>query len=247
MNAFQFYKVLELPFGSSLQEVKQAYKKLVKQWHPDLFLNAPPSQQSQAQEKITQINLAYKRLSIKLAKFPGGRPFNFKGTGGTAWNKDDSSRSPGPSASQAETPRENYPKQTINLSNGDVYEGQVLNGKMHGQGTYHFSNGDVYVGNFYMNGRQGKGIYTHSNGAKYVGDFKDGRPHGQGTYYYDNGDRYVGMFVEEEMHGHGTYEYDNGDRYTGQYKKGQPHGLGTYVTATGKQLVGTWENGQLMP
>ena len=68
MNVFQFYKVLGLPFGSSLQEVKQAYKKLVKEWHPDLFLGESAEKQSKAREKITQINLAYKKLSVILKK-----------------------------------------------------------------------------------------------------------------------------------------------------------------------------------
>jgi len=56
---------------------------------------------------------------------------------------------------------------TVELSathKGDVLEGEWLNGKLNGQGTY-----------FYLADNQFKG-------DKYVGEFKDGNMHGQGTY-----------------------------------------------------------------
>jgi curved DNA-binding protein CbpA len=42
---------------ASPSQIKQAYKSLVKKWHPDLFVNQP--QQVEAQEKIRLINEAY--------------------------------------------------------------------------------------------------------------------------------------------------------------------------------------------
>lgn len=57
-----FYQILEIKPAASQSEIKQAYKSLVKKWHPDLFFNNPKLQ-LQAQEKIKKINEAYKNLS----------------------------------------------------------------------------------------------------------------------------------------------------------------------------------------
>ncbi|BAY25876.1 dynamin family protein [Calothrix sp. NIES-2100] len=56
------YGILGLQPGVSLSEVKQAYKTLVKKWHPDLFVHQPQLQK-QAQEKMRLINEAYTILS----------------------------------------------------------------------------------------------------------------------------------------------------------------------------------------
>ncbi|HEY9798759.1 MAG TPA: dynamin family protein [Leptolyngbyaceae cyanobacterium] len=56
------YKILELQQGASFADVKQAYRNLVKKWHPDLFVGKPELQK-QAQEKMLLFNEAYKILS----------------------------------------------------------------------------------------------------------------------------------------------------------------------------------------
>ncbi|PAX60443.1 dynamin family protein [Brunnivagina elsteri] len=55
------YVVLGLKDGATMDEVKQAYKKLVKKWHPDLFVGKA-QQLQEAQEKMRQINEAYALL-----------------------------------------------------------------------------------------------------------------------------------------------------------------------------------------
>lgn len=57
-----FYEILEIKSGASKNEIKQAYKRLAKKWHPDLFFNKPKLQ-LQAQEKLKKIIEAYKKLS----------------------------------------------------------------------------------------------------------------------------------------------------------------------------------------
>lgn len=54
-----YYKILEIPFGSSQTDIKKAYKKLVHRYHPDLHLN----QQNLYEEKMKNINEAYEILS----------------------------------------------------------------------------------------------------------------------------------------------------------------------------------------
>ena len=54
------YEVLGLSPGASQEQVKQAYRQLVKTWHPDRFFN--PEDKQEAESKIKEINLAYKKL-----------------------------------------------------------------------------------------------------------------------------------------------------------------------------------------
>ncbi|MDD6796252.1 MAG: DnaJ domain-containing protein, partial [Clostridiaceae bacterium] len=54
------YEVLGLKPGASQEEIKSAYRKLVKQYHPDQFRDNPL--QELAQEKLSQINEAYNQL-----------------------------------------------------------------------------------------------------------------------------------------------------------------------------------------
>jgi hypothetical protein len=58
-----YYRTLGLAPGASLEEVKRAYRKLVKVWHPDRFAQAPHLQQH-ALEKMQSINHAYTRLQF---------------------------------------------------------------------------------------------------------------------------------------------------------------------------------------
>ncbi|MBI3989467.1 MAG: J domain-containing protein [candidate division NC10 bacterium] len=57
----QYYEILGLRLGASPEEVKHAYRDLVKVWHPDRFPNDPRLQQK-AQERLKEINNAYERL-----------------------------------------------------------------------------------------------------------------------------------------------------------------------------------------
>jgi len=51
-----YYKVLQIPDNSSLQEVKKAYRRLAKKYHPDV------SKEANAKEKFLRINEAYEFL-----------------------------------------------------------------------------------------------------------------------------------------------------------------------------------------
>lgn len=55
------YEVLGVKQGASQDEIKSAYRKLVKQYHPDQYVNNPL--QELAQQKLAEVNEAYKILS----------------------------------------------------------------------------------------------------------------------------------------------------------------------------------------
>ena len=65
-NLYDFnpFEVLGLKIGADAQEVRAAYRQLVKRCHPDQFQDA--AQQKAAQEKLIQLNLAYE-AALKLA------------------------------------------------------------------------------------------------------------------------------------------------------------------------------------
>lgn len=55
------YEVLEINEGASSAEVRAAYKKLVKKYHPDQYQNNPLS--DLADEKMKEINAAYDQIT----------------------------------------------------------------------------------------------------------------------------------------------------------------------------------------
>ncbi|MDG1147349.1 MAG: DnaJ domain-containing protein [Crocinitomicaceae bacterium] len=57
--------ILGLKAESNADEIKKAYRKMVKLHHPDKFENAPPQQIKIAQEKFIQIQHAYEILNEK--------------------------------------------------------------------------------------------------------------------------------------------------------------------------------------
>ncbi len=56
-----YYANLELPYGADLEAVKKAYRKLMKQYHPDKF-SSNPEKQRIATEITKGLNKAYQEL-----------------------------------------------------------------------------------------------------------------------------------------------------------------------------------------
>jgi len=55
------YAILGVGYGASADELKVAYRDLVREWHPDKHQH-DARKQVQAEEKLKQINVAYERL-----------------------------------------------------------------------------------------------------------------------------------------------------------------------------------------
>jgi curved DNA-binding protein CbpA len=62
------YKILGLEPGASQAQVKRTYRKLVKIWHPDRFVDQ--RQKQEAEEKIKSINAAYNKLKSESLSEP---------------------------------------------------------------------------------------------------------------------------------------------------------------------------------
>ena len=69
MNLYELdpFEILGLKIGADTESVRAAYRRLVKQCHPDQFQDA--QQQKTAQEKLIRLNLAYE-AALKLATRP---------------------------------------------------------------------------------------------------------------------------------------------------------------------------------
>lgn len=66
----------------------------------------------------------------------------------------------------------------ITYVNKDVYEGNFLNGKKHGQGTYHYKTGGKYKGEWIEDKKSGYGIMEFANKDKYEGYWLKGQRSG---------------------------------------------------------------------
>ena len=56
-----YYEVLEVPKTATADELKKAYRKMAKKYHPD----ANPNNKAEAEAKFKEVNEAYEVLSDK--------------------------------------------------------------------------------------------------------------------------------------------------------------------------------------
>jgi len=150
---------------------------------------------------------------------------------------------------------------------GNVYEGDYVNGKPHGKGKKTFTDGKVYEGDYDEGSESGKGKMTLLNGAVYEGDFMLGAPHGFGRskeengsvyhggwsngkksgrckYTFANGNVYEGNWEGEDANGKGKMTLKNGNVYEGDFVNGKPHGKGKATYPDGRVEKGKWKNGE---
>ncbi len=69
-----YYEVLRIPSTASINEIKNAYKRLVKKYHPDVY----EGNKLFAETKIKEINEAYETLSEKSKKAEYDAELNYK-------------------------------------------------------------------------------------------------------------------------------------------------------------------------
>ena len=124
------------------------------------------------------------------------------------------------------------------------YEGNLINGKKEGKGTYYYINGCKYEGYFKNDKKEGKGIFYYTNGDRYEGNFEEGNYEGKGIFYFSNGDRYEGNFEKNKYSGKGIYYYHNGDYFDGYWMDDKKCGEGIYHYKNGDKIIGKYYNGK---
>ena len=60
LSGRDFYKILEIPRSANAKQIKKAFRKLAKKYHPD---KNPEEKQKWAKEKFSEISNAYEVLS----------------------------------------------------------------------------------------------------------------------------------------------------------------------------------------
>jgi len=92
------------------------------------------------------------------------------------------------------------------------YTGQILEGKMHGKGTAIYSVGnegvtETYEGDWIQSKRQGEGTYKFKDGVSYHGQWDNDQINGKGTAHYPNGNVYEGDWVQGKIEGNGFCDF----------------------------------------
>ena len=90
------YEVLEINRGATREEIQKAYRKLVKQYHPDQYRDHPL--EKLAQEKLAEINEAYDHL------MKNGRASSGASTDGNSF----------------------FPQVRIHINNGDLFTAEQM-------------------------------------------------------------------------------------------------------------------------
>ncbi len=133
---------------------------------------------------------------------------------------------------------------TITYENGDVYEGETLNGKPDGTGTMRYSGENdygadpmvlsgTYQGEWENGMRNGTGTMVWDAGITYEGEWKDDRKHGHGVQNNYDTITFEGNWVDDVKEGSFTETYNDGNVYQVVYEAG--------ISVSEEQIsVGTW-------
>ena len=119
-----------------------------------------------------------------------------------------------------------------------------------GKGIEYYKNGNKrYEGDFVNNKYEGNGTYYKENGTYYIGEFKNGHFNGKGIIYYKNGKiRFDGTFINGRYEGAGKLYYDDDENHIaiiGEYKNGLLNGKAKTYYKNGNLLYdGDWVNGK---
>lgn len=147
----------------------------------------------------------------------------------------------------------------VRYASGDVYEGELSGGHMHGHGKYTTYTGAIYEGQFSHDASHnasvmmGECAYTFASGNVYVGQWRYHQPHGRGTKTLCNGTVIVGEWDTGDAEfnaavpsygGHGSITSPGGITYTGQFLDDKPHGRGEMVCADGARYDGEFAHGK---
>ena len=158
----------------------------------------------------------------------------------------------------------------IILSNGEIFCGQFVYGKMTGRGEYQRMDGSKYEGEFsegiphgkgkekmsdgstfegiYFGGMRKKGKIIWKDGSNYDGFFENDKFNGFGKYNWANKRKYEGGWKDGKMNGKGILIFSDGSYYDGEFLNGKKNGKGKYVWEKDKYYIGEWkddkQNGQ---
>eukprot|EP00929_Paragymnodinium_shiwhaense_P087071 TRINITY_DN47379_c0_g1_i1.p1 TRINITY_DN47379_c0_g1~~TRINITY_DN47379_c0_g1_i1.p1 ORF type:complete len:964 (-),score=175.22 TRINITY_DN47379_c0_g1_i1:218-3109(-) len=127
-------------------------------------------------------------------------------------------------------------------SDGWIFEGSWLHGRMYGEGKISWPDGTVYIGEWQDGIREGNGRLEWPDGSWYEGPFCRNNVEGHGQKAFADGSHFVGDFVDGEFDGHGTFRWPDGMEFEGLWRRSEIAGPGTQRLPDGTQISGTFED-----
>ena len=127
-----------------------------------------------------------------------------------------------------------------------VYEGELLNGKANGYGTFTWNNGDFYKGNWVDDLRTGYGEFYNHEGGKTVGFFFHNIYIGIIRKVGLDGIKYTVQTLGDASHGDVEILYESGNRYNGMWYGGSCNGYGCLTTSKGLEFKGFFLQGRFV-
>ncbi|EIJ44285.1 hypothetical protein BegalDRAFT_3471 [Beggiatoa alba B18LD] len=150
-----------------------------------------------------------------------------------------------PTPTSTQLPEESLTTQFMTLPDNSRYQGELHDGKPHGNGIQIYPDGYQYEGMFYQGQRQGNGKEDTQTGEHYEGEFYANQRHGKGMLTLANGDSYSGEFTHghfNESTGTAVLHFLDGKCYEGETREHQPHGQGKLSYPNGESYEGEfWE------
>ena len=135
----------------------------------------------------------------------------------------------------------------LSYTNGDKYDGEVVNGVREGFGTYFYHNGDKYEGMWQNNKKHGMGTLYYKDGNLYIGQWKNSEKEGMGTLYLKNGEKYYGEFKNGKKNGKGFLISPDYNKFIGFFKDNKKHGRGVLINVKSKKKAKEeWNEGILL-
>lgn len=128
---------------------------------------------------------------------------------------------------------------------GDVYEGEMLQGKPHGWGTAIYRSGFMYEGYWHTGVEHGWGVLsTEQDDVVYRGEVSLGVPHGRGVAALGDAVHFSGELRDGLPHGRGLLTAAGQGEFDGGWECGVWHGPGRAVYANEAVYDGDWVAGE---
>ena len=128
------------------------------------------------------------------------------------------------------------------------YTGNYKDGMRHGVGRFVYPNGDIYEGEFFENKMHGEGSYTYKkSGDIYSGSWVNDKKNGRGVYEF-GADKSIlqGEWVDGQIT-KGEWVLKGAAVFTGEFKLGRPFGEGKFVFNSTLSQTGAWVQKKLGP
>jgi hypothetical protein len=142
---------------------------------------------------------------------------------------------------------------TFKYPSGAVYQGEFVDGEIHGIGKLTYSDKREYIGEWINRYQEGRGKMTMTDGRVFKGYWKRGEfygddPQGEPIAYNEKIEEeepevQTGCIFGDCDNGNGTMLFVDGSKYEGTFLDSKINGFGTYYYANNSKYTGEWKDG----